>query len=315
MKSRGYLLGVIALGLSAALMAVGCGLGPGAQTGQITLMVTSDFGDRPIGKASAETGTESETAMRQLQRARTVKTRYGGRFVQSIDGLAAFSSSGHPFDWFFFVNGIESTVGAADVTLHAGDDIWWDHRDWSAATHVPAVVGAWPHPFTGGTDGKRLPTRLLCAPNAGNQCNKVEAALAAAGIVSARGLPGIAGKGSGLRVLVGTWDEIRTDPAAAILLGGPSDSGVYVQPSLRGSGFDLLNPSGERGATYGAGTGLVAATVVGDALPTWLVTGTDNKGLSLAVEALNLKVLARHFAVLLTAGGRVVPAPISPEQR
>ncbi|MEI7888768.1 MAG: DUF4430 domain-containing protein [Actinomycetes bacterium] len=315
MTSRGHLLGAIALGLSATLIAAGCGLGPGSQTGQVTLVVTSDFGDRSIGKTSAETATESETAMRQLQRARTVKTRYGGRFVQSIDGLGASSSSGHPFDWFFFVNGIESTVGAADVTLRAGDNIWWDHRDWSAATHVPAVVGAWPHPFTGGAEGKRLPTRLVCAPSSGSQCDKVEATLAAVGIVSARGLPGIAGKGSGLRVLVGTWDEIRADPAAAILLGGPGDSGVYVQPSPHAMGFDLLNPSGQRGATYGAGTGLVAATVVGDALPTWLVTGTDNRGLALAVAALNLKSLTRRFAVLLTAGGRVLPAPMSPESR
>ncbi|MCX6394406.1 MAG: DUF4430 domain-containing protein [Solirubrobacterales bacterium] len=248
--------------------------------------------------------------MRQLQRLKRVKTSYGGRFVESINGLSGGSSGGSSFDWFFFVNGVESAVGAAEVTLTEGDDIWWDHRDWSAASHVPAVVGAWPHPFSAGPSGKRLPTRLLCSPTAATACARVEAALAAEGIVATRGKLGTEGKSKGPMIVVGTWGEIRTDPAARLLLGGPDESGVYVQPTRSGSTFNVLNPKGSLAAAYSAGTGLVAATVVGGASPTWLVTGTDTKGLNLASGALNLRSLTRHFAVVVTDGGRVLSAPM-----
>src|SRR5258708_494016 len=78
-----------------------------------------------------------------------------GGFVQSIDGSEAEESGDHPLDWFFFVNGVESTIGAADYSLHGGESIWWDYRDWSGAMRVPAVVGSWPQPFSGGYDGKQ----------------------------------------------------------------------------------------------------------------------------------------------------------------
>jgi hypothetical protein len=310
MTSRAHLWGVIAFGLSASLGVTGCGLGPGSETGSVALVVTSDFGSRQMGSLTTETATQSETAMRQLQRLKEVKTSYGGRFVESINGLSGGSSGGSSFDWFFFVNGVESAVGAAEVKLADGDDIWWDHRDWSAASHVPAVVGAWPHPFSDGPSGKRLPTRLLCAPTAAAACARVEAVLAAEGVVATRDKLGTEGKGNGPTILVGTWGEIRTEPAASLLLGGPGESGVYVQPRRSGGTFDVLNPKGSPAAAYSAGTGLVAATVVGGGFPTWLVTGTDTRGLNLASGALNLRSLARRFAVVVPAGGRVLSAPM-----
>ena len=51
--------------------------------------------------------------MRFLVRGRKVDTRYGGRFVQAIDGLSGAGDSGRS-DWFFFVNGIWSEEGAAE---------------------------------------------------------------------------------------------------------------------------------------------------------------------------------------------------------
>ncbi len=60
-------------------------------------------------------------------------TRFGGGFVQSIDGLAAGTNGGRRSDWFFYVNGIESPIGSAEYDPSGGDRIWWDYRDWSAA--------------------------------------------------------------------------------------------------------------------------------------------------------------------------------------
>ena len=54
------------------------------------------------------------TVLRALDFAADVGTRYGGRFVQSIDGLEG--SIARQQDWFYFLNGIEPDVGAAEVT-------------------------------------------------------------------------------------------------------------------------------------------------------------------------------------------------------
>ena len=41
------------------------------------------------------------------------------------------SGAGRPGDWFFFVNGVEADVGAAEYELSPGDRVQWDHRDWA----------------------------------------------------------------------------------------------------------------------------------------------------------------------------------------
>ena len=79
--------------------------------------------------------------MRMLERSFQVTTRYGGGFVESIDGHAGDSSRR---DWFYYVNGIEASPGAAGTAVHRGDRIWWDLHDWSATDSIPAVVGLVP---------------------------------------------------------------------------------------------------------------------------------------------------------------------------
>src|SRR5207248_2028612 len=129
-----------------------------AAPGAIELRVTRDFGIRALGPpARRDSVRESDTVMRFLQAERRVTTRYGGGFVQSIDGLAGSGSAQR--DWFYYVNGSEASVGAADFGLSPGDVVQWDYHDWTATQHVPAIVGAYPEPFLHGQEGKRLPTR------------------------------------------------------------------------------------------------------------------------------------------------------------
>ena len=123
----------------------GCGLGPGTSSrGTATLTVTRDYGTKTVVEASDRDPPESETVIRLLDREAEITTRYGGGFVQSIDGVSGTESQGRRNDWFFYVNGIESPVGAAQYDLSGGDRIWWDYRDWTSAMRVPAVVGSWP---------------------------------------------------------------------------------------------------------------------------------------------------------------------------
>jgi hypothetical protein len=134
-----------ALVLLLALVLAGCG---GAREhGTATLWVTRDRGAQVLYTGTVPAGL---TAMQALERKRDVSTRYGGRFVQSIDGLER-SLTGQR-DWFYFVNGIEGDRSAAEVKLHEGDVEWWDFRGWNGRSmSVPVVVGAYPEPFSRGT--------------------------------------------------------------------------------------------------------------------------------------------------------------------
>jgi hypothetical protein len=126
-----------------ALAAAGCG--GEREHGTATLWVTRDRGTQVLYVSNVPAGL---TAMQALARVRTVHTRYGGRFVQSIDGLGGSLTKQN--DWFYFVNGVEGDRSAAEVRLHQGDVEWWDYRHWTGATmSVPIVVGAYPQPFLG----------------------------------------------------------------------------------------------------------------------------------------------------------------------
>ena len=137
---------LVAAGLAAAALA---GCGSSHTKGSATLWITRDRGQHVMLVARVKAG---QTAMQALQHAATVKTSYGGRFVQSIDGVSGNRSARR--DWFYFVNGYEADRGGADYTLHPGDVEWWDYRPWKHAIHVPVVVGAFPEPFLHGYAGK-----------------------------------------------------------------------------------------------------------------------------------------------------------------
>ncbi|MGH2892293.1 MAG: DUF4430 domain-containing protein, partial [Solirubrobacteraceae bacterium] len=107
--------------LAIVLGCCGCGLGPGAPTKGISLTVTGGFGSRHISTVSRSKVPGSETVMRMLERSFKVSTRYGGGFVESIDGLAP---SGSGSDWFYYINGVQASKGAAATAVHAGDHIW-----------------------------------------------------------------------------------------------------------------------------------------------------------------------------------------------
>jgi hypothetical protein len=301
-----------ALLLLLALLASGCGLGAGeSEGGGATLTVTRDFGTREVGTGTSDPIPGGETVMRMLQRGFEVETRYGGGFVQSINGIAGGQEGGRPVDWFFYVNGILADQGATAQKLTAGDDIWWDHHDWGATADVRAVVGAFPEPFVTGVDGKRLPVRLDCADAESDACDEVAARLDEAGVKAGRSsAAGFGGEGL-LRIKVGVWADLRRDPAVRRLEEGPRASGVYAKPNAAGDEIELLDPEGETVRTVGAGSGLVAATQLGGEAPTWVVTGTDSVGLAAAAASLEREALADRFAIAVE-DGRPTPLPILP---
>jgi Domain of unknown function (DUF4430) len=300
-----------ALALCAAA-AAGCGIGPGDDEGDVELTITRDYGERVLLQ-ERDSINESDTVLRVLDRSAEVDTRYGGGFVQSIDGVAGGTSGGRRSDWFFYVNGIESPVGAAEYDLSAADRIWWDHRDWTAAMRVPAVVGSWPEPFVHGFGGKAWPTAVVCVANPAT-CARVSNTLQAVGAqlegVDAVQVGGPSAPSGTVGVVVGTWPRIRSNSAARLLDQDADRSGVFARfVGEKRPLLELENQRGEPAGSIGKGGGLVAALRPGDGPPTWVVTGTDRKGVSAAGNLLG-DPLQNHYAVATQPGAGPIGVPV-----
>ena len=161
------------------LVLAGCGgspAGEGQQGGTATLWVTRDRGAEVVLTAEVPAGL---TILQALDQVADVETRYGGRFVQAIDGIAG--SLGGQHDWFYFLNGIEPDLGAAEVRLRPGDVAWWDYRSWKGRMEQPVVVGAFPEPFLHGFEGVTRPLEVVAPPELAEEAAALEGLLGGAG--------------------------------------------------------------------------------------------------------------------------------------
>ena len=273
MRTRRVLL------LFALFALAGCGLGEGEERSGdgAQLRITRDFGRKALGSDSVQSVREGQTAMRFLRADNDVKTRYGGRFVQSIAGLSGQGAGGSA-DWFFFVNGIEADVGAAEYELSPGDVVQWDYRKWRGHAEVRAIVGAFPEPFVHGVEGRRRPVRVECAESESRECRDVKELLRAADVPATGSTLGAAGTQNIIRVVVAEWDRARALSSARVLEQGPERSGVFARYRDSGRRLALLDERGRTVRTEGPGTGIVAVVRPRDDELVWLVTGGNAAG-------------------------------------
>ena len=226
--------------------------------------------------------------MRQLQRDFEVETRFGGGFVQEIDGVGGGRRSGRPVDWFYYVNGIEADSGAASRKLAARRPrvvgpprLGRRDADPGGRRLVPGAVPVRARRASGSRCGSTA-RRTRCASAA--RCASGSRRRARGSAASARSAPAPG------RACCGCWSA-RGPRSASTRPRGGSRRGRRCRACSRGrwaraSEFELLDPRGERVRTLGAGSGLVAATRYLDQDPTWVVTGTDRVGVAAAAAAL-----------------------------
>jgi len=165
----------LCIGLLLAVLALaGCGgEGPTADDGAARLWVTRDRGATVLLDVEVPAG---QSLLRALKSESRVDTRYGGGFVQTIDGLEG-SARRHE-DWFWFVNGLAGDRSAASYRLRDGDVAWWDYRDWSGdAETLEVVAGAFPEPFVHGYGGKTRPAAVRYASGLAEDASRVAEAL------------------------------------------------------------------------------------------------------------------------------------------
>jgi hypothetical protein len=270
-----------------ACAATGCSLQTARPAGDVTLTVTRDFGSRPVLDQPDPERAADDTVAQLL------------------------SSNAHasPRGWSVFVNGVASSPGAR---VRSDDHVWWDRHDQTAATRIPAVVGAYPEPFRHGLDGRRLPVRIDCGDPGSAACRAVGDALGRTGVVAGENPIGGSVGPEVLRVAVGEWRTLRSDTAVRSLERGPAVSGVYTRVSGDGRSLAALDPRGRVARRLGAGTGLIAATDFEGQQPVWIVSGTDARGLDAAVRAFaaGQSVLAGKFALAISAD-RAIELPVT----
>ena len=142
--------------LAALVLLAGCGsFGAGGEEGTATLWVTRDRGSEVLVDTEVDAG---QSLMRALDGEVELETRYGGRFVQAIDGIEGSLDAQR--DWFWFVNGYEGDRSAAAYRLRDGDVAWLDYRAWQGEGEARVVVGAFPEPFLHGYAGKTRPAAV-----------------------------------------------------------------------------------------------------------------------------------------------------------
>ena len=216
--------------LLVALALAGCGgAGPSAADGTAQLWVTRDRGSEVVVDTDVAAG---QTLLRALKSKAKVSTRYGGGFVQSIDGVEG-SARRHE-DWFWFVNGLAGDRSATSYRLRDGDVVWWDYRDWShdAAT-LEVVAGAFPEPFVHGYDGRTRPAAVRYAPGLRPGAEQVAAKL---------GTDDVAAAGTAVPAEANVFELVSGAPhlSAAMRSPGSGPSGA-VRFSFAGPVQQLLD--------------------------------------------------------------------------
>ena len=258
--------------------------------------------------------------MRLLRSDFDVDTRYGGRFVQSIDGLEGAGAGGE-HDWFYCVNGVEADVGRRRVR---------------ALARRPRAVGL---PRLGSDDARagdrrRLPGAVRARARGQAACRCGSSARAAVGGLQRRALDrleevgalalGCVARGARdtetiTRLVVARWPQARIVRGASGLEQGPETSGVFARFGSDGRSLDLLDERGEVARTVrpGDGVGIVLAMRPLEEELVWLVTGLDDEGVAAAVRALDEDKLRDAFAVAVdgdrgeaSAGERMSLVPV-----
>jgi hypothetical protein len=157
-----------------ALALAGCGLAVGSAPSAVELLVTREFGQRVLARASGLHAGQGETVLSLLAGHTAVQAGSKGGSVASIDALPAgtqIPAGGQNTRWVYYVNGVQASKRPGAASVHPGDHVWWDLHDTSQAPAMPAaVVGAFPQPFLNGIEGKRLPVRVECTTVSGYAC-------------------------------------------------------------------------------------------------------------------------------------------------
>jgi hypothetical protein len=288
---------------------------PGTIT--VTVTITQDFG-RELMLGETREVLPDTSAMAALTEVAEIETAYGGGFVNAINGVRSgyAGSQKTQQDWFFYINGIQSNIGALDYKLHDGDVQHWDFHSWGFRNFIPAIIDAYPSAFRHGFGGRVSPTLIVCPDYLKEDVIRLEEDLTQLGVkdVSTRSLDELTeGEIGKANVILVSVPENRL---SSELNQNWQRLGFFAH--FENGDLIVINNDGEVTAEYGAGTGLIQATqnpwnpkgIGACENVVWLVSGTDEAGVSNALEALlDHHSKFQYAGAVVVADGEIIRVP------
>ncbi len=281
-----------------------------AASGEARIIVTRNFGCELMCDELIRL-KDGTSAMEALGQVAGIETSYGGGFVDAISGVSSRYGGSHSAreDWFIYLNGIQSDVGALDYTLCPGDVEHWDFRDWSFHHFVPGIIGDFPEPFLHGYEGDIRPALVVYQHNLQEEAERVAAHLLQLGAaeVSITDYTRLndGDKEAGNIILLGDMDFEPVAELNAVW----KRLGFYA--CFEEAKLQVFDYKGKLAAEYGAGSGLIQATqnpwnprgIGACENVVWMLSGVDEAGVKRAVDA-----LVGHYSELQYACAAVMAA-------
>ncbi len=277
----------------------------------VRVIATQNFGQELIFDKSVQIDAGT-TAMDALKKVAQVETGYGGGFVSSINGISSEygSASSKKKDWFFYINGIVSNVGAGDYALKGDEVEHWDFRDWSYHQFVPAIIGSYPQPFLSGFKSMVVPTLVVYDAPFVAEAESLVDNLKQTGVsqlsaVSADRLSKESREQSNLIIIAGRQNSLTSE-----LNSLHKRLGFYAY--IEAGKIVVLDGAGNLSREYSQNCGLIQATqnpwnpngIGAEENVVWMITGLDVDGVRSAAKVLinNHNELSYAFAIVINEG-------------
>ena len=285
--------------------------------GQVTVVVTQDFGKELILEQEIEIETDT-SAMAALQMVADVETKYGGGFVSSINGISSEYEEANKSkkDWFYYINGIASNIGARDYILRDGDVEHWDFQAWSYRQFVPAIIGDFPQPFQSGYQDKLKPTSVVYEEAFSTEAKALADKLKKYGVTEVSAvrcdLLSDEAKENGNLIIIAVPDNTLISE----LNSAHKKLGFYAY--FEQNTLIALDAEGNISGKFVKGCSLIQATqnpwnpkgVGSGENVVWMVTGVDVNGVRSAVEVLtNNSDELRHAFAAVISDKKVIKIP------
>jgi hypothetical protein len=283
----------------------------------VRVIATENFGQGLMFDVTLEV-LPGTSAMAALMKVAEVETAYGGGFVNSINGVRSTFTGKENIkaDWFIYVNGIQSNIGALDYELHDGDIQHWDFHDWSFRQFVPAIIGDFPEPFLHGYGGAVHPTVIACQDGWEDYAEQIANRLSQLGVasISSKNIGELLAdeKQSSNLILLGTADCPLMEELNQVW----DKVGFYIH--LQSGSLKVFNAKGSLAAEYRAGAGFIQTTQspwnpngIGACQNVfWVVSGLDGTGVKNAVDILmNHHNDFEYACAAVIADGEIIKVP------
>jgi hypothetical protein len=282
----------------------------------VELVITRDFGQELISEDRIKIGGDS-TAIAVLQDGVEIETKYGGGFVNSINGISSQfeGNNGQKLDWFYYMNGMSCNIGASDYTVNLGDIEHWDFRNWGYYQMTPAIIGDFPQPFVNGFNGKVYPTTIVYEQPYQEAAGNLMKGLLQTGVntvsmIDISGLTEQVKTNNNLILITGTGNTILEELSKAqkkLGLYAYIENGGLILTDASGNKQELSPDSAVIEATQNPWN--PAGTAAGQNV-LWIITGTNDAAVTDAVSILTTGFddIKYSFAVALT-GTDIIKIP------